>query len=77
MDIEKELDSGAADGVIEEFDGSPESALHTDIAFSLYNESLALDPTRRAQVAARVKRKLDFILLPMVSPRLCCIIRLC
>jgi len=46
--------------------------MHTDIAYDLYIESLAMDPERRAELAARVKRKLDMIVLPAVgSPWRC------
>ena len=41
--------------------------MHTDIAYDLYIESLAMDPEHRAQLAAKVKRKLDLIVLPAVS----------
>lgn len=42
------------------------SKLHTDVALSLYKESLSLDPARSYALSKRVRRKLDTILLPMV-----------
>ncbi|KAF2102460.1 MFS transporter [Rhizodiscina lignyota] len=43
------------------------SPIHTDVALGLYKESFTLDFDRRELVAAKVRRKLDFILLPMES----------
>jgi hypothetical protein len=40
---------------------------HTDIGYGFYQESLEMDPVEREMLAKRVKKKLDFILLPMVS----------
>jgi hypothetical protein len=40
---------------------------HTDIGYGIYQESLEMDPVEREMLAKRVKKKLDFILLPMVS----------
>lgn len=42
--------------------------IHTDLAYELYKESLEMDPGERDIIAKRVKRKLDFIVLPMVCP---------
>jgi hypothetical protein len=39
---------------------------HTDIGYGFYQESLEMDPVEREMLAKRVKKKLDFILLPMV-----------
>jgi hypothetical protein len=38
-----------------------------DIGQSLYDQGLAMDPDHREVVAKKVKKKLDRILLPMVS----------
>jgi len=43
-------------------------AIHTDIAYDLYIESLTMDPERRQELAVKVKRKLDLIVLPAVRP---------
>lgn len=40
--------------------------IHTDLAYTLFKESLEMDPGERDLIARRVKRKLDFIVLPMV-----------
>lgn len=45
-----------------------QTAVHTDIAHGLYLESLTMDPEHRAALAAKVRRKLDMIVLPAVSP---------
>lgn len=38
-----------------------------DIGLESYEEALAMDPGERARIAITVRRKLDFILLPLVS----------
>lgn len=63
---EKQLDSKSLQDV--EADIMPTSAVHTDVALGLYKESLTFDPDRRELVAAKVRRKLDMILLPTASP---------
>ena len=40
---------------------------HVDTAYKLYKESLLMHSTEREQIAKRVKTKLDYILLPLVS----------
>lgn len=54
-------------GVIEAEFAQPSTANHTDIGHALYKEALDMDPTERDIIAKRVLRKLDFIVLPMVS----------
>jgi hypothetical protein len=54
-------------GVVEAEFTEMSSADHTDIAHALYKESLEMDPIEREIIAKRVLRKLDFIVLPMVS----------
>jgi len=43
---------------------------HTDIGYGFYQESLEMDPVEREMLAKKVKKKLDFILLPMVPPHI-------
>jgi hypothetical protein len=40
---------------------------HTVIGYGFYQESLEMDHVQREMLAKKVKKKLDFILLPMVS----------
>lgn len=62
-DVEKtKSDTVDADDI----DVITQSGIHTDLALGLYKESLTLDSAHREMVAAKVRRKLDFILLPMV-----------
>lgn len=38
-----------------------------DIGLESYEQALAMDPAERDRIAITVRRKLDFILLPLVS----------
>lgn len=40
---------------------------HVDTVNQLYKESLLMNPAEREQIAKRVRTKLDWILLPLVS----------
>jgi hypothetical protein len=40
-----------------------------DIGWDLYQAALQMDPVEREAIAKRVKMKLDFILLPLVSSK--------
>ena len=40
--------------------------LHTDIGLSYYQQALEIDPVTRDAIARRVKKKIDFCLLPFV-----------
>jgi hypothetical protein len=39
---------------------------HTDIGLELYQKSLQYDPDQLARDAIKVRRKLDYIVLPMI-----------
>ncbi len=41
--------------------------VHNDLGHDMYLASLQIDPAERDAIAKRVKRKLDFIVLPIVS----------
>lgn len=50
-------------------DGATEilsDAVHTDVGWGLYQKALSLEQDEREEISEAVKRKLDFILLPMV-----------
>jgi len=66
---EKAAEGDMASNTAEDAKLATAPGMHTDIAYDLYIESLAMDPERRAELAARVKRKLDMIVLPAVSLR--------
>ena len=38
-----------------------------DIGLECYEQALAMDPEERQRIATKVRRKLDWILLPLVS----------
>jgi hypothetical protein len=40
---------------------------HTDIGLSYYRKALEIEPALRDSIALRVRRKIDFTLLPAVS----------
>lgn len=71
-DIEKKSLGVSAETADQDIEISPlpEDALHSDIAYGLYKDSLLLDPLERGMLAKTVRRKLDFILLPMVSNKI-------
>ena len=56
--------------VLEELNCTPtvDDAKHDDLARDLYEEALQMDPYELDRAAKMVLRKLDFIVLPMVSP---------
>ena len=65
---EKHLQEDAIKSTVNIDDEKPlNDAVHNDIAYGFYIESLAMDPARRAALAPKVRRKLDMIVLPAVS----------
>jgi hypothetical protein len=46
---------------------------HTDIGYGYYQEALEMDPAERDMLSKKLKKKLDFILLPM-APRPFCLL---
>jgi len=61
-------DTASATGPVDQ-EKLVDETVHTDIAHGLYLESLTMDPARRDEVAKKVLKKLDYIVLPAVRPR--------
>lgn len=55
----RSIDAGNDTKLVDEAQG--------DIGWDLYQAALLMDPAERDMIAKRVKLKLDFILLPLVS----------